>query len=59
MILHLNGLWDTWTHLTETVRTGHNVKMDDAVHKNKDRQKAFIGAMHVDGRTLADEIAES
>ena len=59
MILHLNGLWDTWSHLTETVRTGHNVKMDDAVHKNQDRQRAFIGAMHVVGRTLADEIAES
>ena len=59
MILHLNGLWDTWSHLTETVRTGHNKKMDDAVLKDQDRQKAFIGAMHVVGRTLAEEIADS
>jgi SAM-dependent methyltransferase/predicted transcriptional regulator len=59
MILHLNGLWDTWSNLTETIRRGENQKRDDAIHRDKDRQKAFIGAMHVIGRSLAEEIADA
>lgn len=59
MILHLNGLWDTWSNLTETIRRGENQKRDDAIHRDKDRQKAFIGAMHVIGRVLAAEIADA
>jgi len=58
MILHLNGLWDTWSDLTDTIRKGKNHKRDDAVYRDKGRQKAFIGAMHVIGRGLAAEIAD-
>jgi SAM-dependent methyltransferase/predicted transcriptional regulator len=58
MILHLNGLWDTWSNLTETIRKGENEKRDNAVYRDKDRQEAFIGAMHVIGRSLAEEIAD-
>ncbi len=59
MILHLNGLWDTWSNLTETIRKGENLKRDQAIHKDKERQKAFIGAMHVIGCKLAEEIADT
>lgn len=59
MILHLNGLWDTWSNLTETIRKGENLKRDQAIHKDKERQKAFIGAMHVIGRNLAGDIADT
>jgi SAM-dependent methyltransferase len=59
MILHLNGLWDTWSVLTDTIRKGENQKRDDAIHRDEDRQKAFIGAMHVIGRSLAAEIADA
>jgi len=59
MILHLNGLWDTWSNLTETIRKGVNMKKDQAVYKDKERQRAFIGAMHVIGHNLAEEIADT
>jgi SAM-dependent methyltransferase len=59
MILHLNGLWDTWSHLTETVRDGINPQRDMSIKRDEARQKAFIGAMHVIGRELSMEIADS
>jgi len=59
MLLHLNGLWDTWSNLTETIRKGENLKKDQAIYKDKERQKAFIGAMHVIGLNLAEEIADT
>ncbi len=59
MVLHLNGLWDTWSNLTETIRKGENLKKDQAIYKDKERQKAFIGAMHVIGLNLAEEIADT
>lgn len=59
MILHLNGLWDTWSHLTETVRDGINPHRGMSIKRDEARQKAFIGAMHVIGRELSMEIADS
>lgn len=58
MILHLNGLWDTWSYLTETIRKGKNPHKDLSIRRDEQRQKAFIGAMHVVGRQLSREIAD-
>ena len=59
MVLHLNGLWATWSGLTETVRTGTNPNRKPVNERSKDSLKDFIGAMHVVGRALSREIAES
>ncbi len=57
MILHLNHIWRNWSNLTDVIRQGQN----DDLHKIGDWggevQEAFIGAMHVIGRELAEEIA--
>jgi SAM-dependent methyltransferase len=59
MVLHLNSLWESWGGLTETVRTGSNPKGKPVTERGKDSLKAFIGAMHVVGRGLSQEIADS
>jgi len=59
MVLHLNGLWETWGGLTETVKTGTNPKRKRVSERGDDSLEAFIGAMHVVGRSLSREIAES
>ena len=59
MVLHLNGLWESWGGLTETVRMGINPKRKPVTERGEDSLKAFIDAMHVVGRTLSQEIADS
>ena len=59
MVLHLSGLWETWSGLTETVKTGSNPRRKPVTERGKDSLKAFIGAMHVVGRSLARDIANS
>jgi SAM-dependent methyltransferase len=59
MVLHLNGLWETWSGLTETVKTGSNPKRKPVSERGSDSLEAFIGAMHVVGRRLSTEIADS
>jgi SAM-dependent methyltransferase len=59
MVLHLNELWETWSGLTETVKTGTNPKRKPICERAKDSLKHFIGAMHVVGLKLSKEIAES
>jgi SAM-dependent methyltransferase len=59
MVLHLNGLWESWGGLTETVRTGTNPKRKPVTKRGNDSLKAFIGAMHVVGRGLSQKIAGS
>jgi len=59
MVLHLNGLWETWSGLTETVKTGTNPKKKPVTERGKESLQAFIDAMHVVGRTLSKEIADS
>ena len=59
MVLHLNGLWETWSGLTETVKTGTNPKRKPVSERGNDSLEAFIGAMHVIGRGLSKEIADS
>ena len=56
-ILHLNNLWDSWSHLTEIVKNGPHLKPKPSLAKAEEDQRAFIGAMHVVGRKLSQEIA--
>ena len=58
MVLHLNGLWENWGGLTETVKTGSNPKRKPVTDRGADSLKAFIGAMHVVGRSLSIELAD-
>lgn len=57
MVLHMNRLWDTWSGLTEAVRTGENPHRESGVVIDEASRKAFIGAMHVVGRQLSEAIA--
>jgi len=59
MVLHMNELWDTWTHLTETVARGKNPARVPRSQKSEKAAQAFIGAMHVVGRKLSKKIADS
>jgi SAM-dependent methyltransferase len=59
MARHLNHLWDKWSRLTDVIRTGRNPIAQEAVEKSDDSLEAFIQAMHVVGRSLSEEIAES
>ena len=59
MVLHLSGLWETWSGLTETVKTGSNPRRKPVSDRGDDSLEAFIGAMHVVGRSLSKEIADS
>jgi len=58
MVLHLNDLWERWSGLTDTVRTGTNPRRRPVGGREKEDREAFIGAMHVVGRELAREIAD-
>jgi len=57
MVLHYNQLWKTWSHLTETVQQGTSPARATAGEKDDDSLAAFIGGMHVIGRTMAAEVA--
>lgn len=59
MVLHMAHIWHNWHHLTETVQCGRNPQRQSIVHSGDKALRAFIGAMHVVGRTLAGEIAAS
>ncbi len=56
MVLHYVHLWDNWSGLTDSVKLGYNPRRI-GVMADPNRQKSFIGAMHVVGRDLANEIA--
>ncbi len=58
MVLHMNELWDSWSQLTQAVSLGKNSHSIPISEKSEVNQKAFIGAMHVVGRKLSEEIAE-
>lgn len=59
MVLHLSGLWESWSGLTETIKTGENPRRKPVADRGQDSLKDFIGAMHVVGRSLSKEIADS
>ena len=60
MLLHMNNMWDNWAQLTAAVRQGKNPSLTSVIDaKDEGITKAFIGAMHVIGRSLSREIASS
>jgi SAM-dependent methyltransferase len=60
MLLHMNNMWDNWAQLTETIRKGKNPNLKSVIDaKDESVTRAFIGAMHVIGRGLSQEIASS
>lgn len=59
MVLHFNRLWDTWGSLTEIVKGKADKRCKVIKGSDKKSREAFIGAMHVIGRTLSSEIASS
>lgn len=59
MVLHMNELWDAWSHLTESVVQGKNPATVQRSQKSEKATNAFIGAMHVVGRGLSQKISNS
>jgi SAM-dependent methyltransferase len=56
-VLHLNHLWENWSHLTESVRLGENPHREPKAKRHGKRLEAFIGTMHVAGRELSRRLA--
>ncbi len=59
MLLHMSRLWVSWSDLTEIVAKGHGSLQKPSKPMDMDGRRAFIGAMHVIGRTLSEDIAGS
>ena len=59
MLLHMSRLWVSWSDLTEVVQRGPGSEQKPPRPMDLDSRRAFIGAMHVIGRVLSDEIAGS
>lgn len=59
MILHRGRQWETWSNLTEVVKTGRNPAVIDFSTRSDEDFGEFIAAMHVAGRDLARKIADS
>lgn len=57
MILHINDIWENWSNLTETVQQGKNPSQVSVTEKSQETCQAFIEAMDVVARDLAQEIA--
>ena len=59
MLLHMSRLWDGWSDLTQIVKHGAEAEQHAPVPMDPESRRAFIGAMHVIGRTLSEDIAGS
>jgi predicted O-methyltransferase YrrM len=56
MVRHAATIWNNWSNLTTIVKDTGGADRIPAAFKNMDDLKAFIGAMHVVGQTMADEL---
>jgi SAM-dependent methyltransferase len=55
-LMHTNHLWNTWSHLTEVVRTG-DVAHDETINDRGEAWlEAFISAMHDRGKNAAPAL---
>jgi SAM-dependent methyltransferase len=45
-LAHTNHLWDTWSHLTEVVKTGSPARRPETNERGEEWLSAFITAMH-------------
>ena len=52
-LMHTNHLWDTWSHLTDVVKTGKAAHDEEINDRGEDWLEAFIGAMHDRGNKQA------
>jgi len=59
MLLHMSHLWGSWSDLTEVVKNGRASEGRSPKQIDMGSRRAFIGAMHVSGRDLSEEIAGS
>ncbi len=57
LVLHMNHLWDIWSDLTDVVKAGKDSSGDSGIRMDHESWKSFIGAMHVSGRKLAQQLA--
>jgi ubiquinone/menaquinone biosynthesis C-methylase UbiE len=53
LVLHRGSMWDTWSNITEIVKTGQNPRFSPSAKKDAYDLDSFIGAMHVLGRKKA------
>jgi SAM-dependent methyltransferase/predicted transcriptional regulator len=57
MLLHMERLWETWSDLTDIVENGTGAGRKPGKPMDAESRRAFIGAMHVIGRNLSEDIA--
>lgn len=57
-IMHSVNLWDSWTNLTESVKTGSSVKINPVAERDDKWFKPFIAAMHNRAFTEAPSLVE-
>lgn len=53
---HAADLWPLWSQLTDVVRTGKAPERPSREERNREEYRAFILAMHVLGRLVADAV---
>jgi ubiquinone/menaquinone biosynthesis C-methylase UbiE len=53
---HTNHLWDSWSRMTDVVRTGHPVLAAGTNDRGDDWLRPFIAAMHFRARQSAGEV---
>lgn len=51
--MHTNHLWNTWSHLTDVVKTGKVAHDEEINERGEDWLEAFISAMHDRGKKQA------
>jgi SAM-dependent methyltransferase len=56
---HNLSLWDTWSTLTEAVRTGRSVPRPTMAERDDDWTVPFIAAMHRGAATRAPQVVEA
>ncbi len=59
MLLHMSRLWESWGRLTDVVEKGPGGDQGSSIQMDEESRRAFIGAMHVIGRSLSEDVAAS
>lgn len=59
LVLHRVRMWESWSKLTEIVKTGKNPNPLGMDSRSNEDVEDFIAAMHVVAMRMADEIAAS
>lgn len=58
MVLHRARMWNTWSNLTEIVKTGAGLSFLEKKKRSQQDMEAFIGAMHAIGAKKAETLAD-